>query len=110
MECYYLYGETRNAEKNGVAMAFAKLPLLLKTYDPKDVFNFDEIGLYYKALLCKTLNIGHAKGNNKKKNCITLGLYTNVLGKEHLKLVFICKSTCLRCFPQDFSPNSIVHY
>jgi hypothetical protein len=110
VECYYLYGETRNTEDNGVAMAFAKLPLILKTYDSKDVFNFNEIGLYYRALPCKTLNIRHAKENNKKKDYIYIGAYTNVSRKERLKLVFSCKSTRLRCFSRDFSPNSIVHY
>jgi hypothetical protein len=37
-------------------------------YVPDDVFNFDEIGLYYRAPSSRTLNIGKAKGMKKKKD------------------------------------------
>ena len=32
------------------------------------MFNFDEIGLYYRAPPARTLNIGKAKGLKKKKD------------------------------------------
>ena len=43
----------------------AKIPFILKKYDPEDIFNFDETSLYYRASPCKTLNIGKAKGDKK---------------------------------------------
>ena len=48
--------------------------------------------------------------NKKKKDRVTLGLCTNISGKERLKLVFIHKSTHPRCFPRNFDPNRTVHY
>ena len=48
--------------------------------------------------------------NTKKKDRVTLGLCTNISGKERLKLVFIHKSTHPRCFPRNFDPNRTVHY
>lgn len=39
-----------------------------------------------------------------------MGLCTNILGKERLKLVFIHKLARPRCFPQKLDPNSTVYY
>ena len=96
--CHYLHGEAGDADATGVALAMEKMPSILKDYDPEDVFNFDETGLYYRAPPCKTLNIGKVKGSKKKKkDRITLGLCTNISGKERLKIVFIHKSARPRC-------------
>ena len=51
-----------------------------------------------------------AKGNKKKKDRVTLGLCTNISGKERLKLVFIHKAARPICFPRNFDPNRTVHY
>ena len=90
--CHYLHGEARDTDAAEVALAIEKMPSILKDYDSEDVFNFDETGLYYRAPPCKTLNIGKVKGSKKKKDRITLGLCTNISGKERLKIVFIHKS------------------
>ena len=66
INCYYLRGESGDVDGVGVALAMAKIPFILKKYDPEDIFNFDEIGLYYRASPYKTLNIGKAKGNKKE--------------------------------------------
>ena len=86
----------------------AKIPFILKKYDPEDIFNFDETSLYYRASPCKTLNIKKAKGNKKKKDHVALGLCTNISRKERLKFVFIHKSTRPICFPHNFDPNGTV--
>src|ERR1700737_2059038 len=110
IKCYYLHGESGDVDGVGVALAMAKIPFILKKYDLEDIFNFDETGLYYRASPCKTLNIGKAKGNKKQKDRVTLGLCTNILGKERLKLVLIYKSAHPICFPRSYDPNSTVHY
>ena len=64
---HYLHGEFSNAE--GVRTAISKVPEIMKPdYIPDDMFNFDEIGLYYRAPPARTLNIGKAKGLKKKKD------------------------------------------
>ena len=46
--CHYLHGEAGDADAAaGVALAMEKMPSILKDYDPHDVFNFDETGLYH---------------------------------------------------------------
>jgi hypothetical protein len=110
IKCYYLHGESGDVDGVGATLAMAKIPFILKKYDPEDIFKFDETNLYYRASPCKTLHIGKAKGNKKKKDRVTLGLCTNISGKERLKLVFIHKSARPRCFPWRFDPNSILHY
>ncbi|OAE23210.1 hypothetical protein AXG93_1630s1250 [Marchantia polymorpha subsp. ruderalis] len=42
IKCYYLHGESVDAYEVGVALAMAKIPFILKKYDPEDIFNFDE--------------------------------------------------------------------
>ncbi|OAE33101.1 hypothetical protein AXG93_3896s1000 [Marchantia polymorpha subsp. ruderalis] len=86
IKCYYLHGESGDADEVGVAFAMAKIPFILKKYDPEDIFNFDETDLYYIAPPSKTLNIGKAKGHKKKKYHVTLGLCTNISEEAALEL------------------------
>ena len=44
--CHNLCGESNDADAHGVGIFWAKLPVILTIYDPKDVFNFDETNLY----------------------------------------------------------------
>lgn len=53
VKCYYLHGESGNAYEIGVTLAMAKIPFILKKYDTKDIFNFDETGLYYMTSLAR---------------------------------------------------------
>ena len=108
--CHNLYGEASDVDAHGVGVSQAKLPAIIATYDIEDVFNFDETGLYYRAPPSKTLNVGQPLGMEKKKDHITLGLCTNVSGKERMKMVFIHNSVRPRCFPKAFDPNMLVHY
>lgn len=54
---------------------------LLKPYDPKDILNFDETGLYYQQqptrAICQQPPLG---GSKKSKNRFTVGLLTNYDG------------------------------
>lgn len=108
IKCYYLHRESGDVD--GVTLTVAKIPFILKKYEQEDIFNFDETRLYFKASLCETLNIEKAKRNKKNKDQVTLGLCTNISGKEGLKLVFIHKLARPRCFPCNFDPNSTSYY
>jgi hypothetical protein len=74
-----------------VVILLAKLPPIIKKYDHDDVFNFDDIGFYYIAFPCKTLNVGWPYGSKKKKYHVTLGPCVSTSHKDHLNIVFIHK-------------------
>ena len=46
---YYLHNENRDASNEGVFKALRKFPILLSSYKLEDVYNLDEIGLYFYA-------------------------------------------------------------
>lgn len=76
------------------------LPDILSQYDPNDVFNCDETGLFYKCLPSKTLALKSDKwaGGKIAKDRITVHICANVTGSEKIPLLVIGKSAKPRCF------------
>lgn len=76
------------------------LPTLLEGFAPKDVFNADETGLFFKLLPDKTLSFkGEAcHGGKLSKDRITVLVGGNADGSEKLPLLVIGKSKNPRCF------------
>ena len=68
-------------------------------YEPRNIYNMDETGLFYRALPDKTLRVkGEAcSGGKKSKDRITLALCVN-MEAEFEKLLVIGKSAKPRCF------------
>ena len=94
----YLHGESGDADADGVAQAISQLPILLSNYEPEDVYNMDEIGLYFRAHPNKTLAQGRVKGRTLKNEIVTITLATNSNGTDKLKLLVIYTSKQPRCF------------
>ena len=65
--CYNILRESSDVDAHGVGVSQARLPIIIAIYDLKDVFNFDEMGLYYKSPPSKTLNVGWSRGMKKEK-------------------------------------------
>jgi hypothetical protein len=90
------------------------LPSLIENYQPKDVFNADETGLFFKCLPDKTLTFKNEKchGEKHSKERVTLLLGANMDGSEKLKIFLIGKSKQPRCFrnirwlPLHYKANS----
>lgn len=82
-------------------------------YDPEDIFNVDETGLFYKCLPDKTLSFkGDAcNGGKNSKLRLTVLLGTNCTGTYKLKPLIIGKYKKPRCFknvnnlPTDYISN-----
>lgn len=97
------HGEKQAADIPG-AEAWKKdfLKDLLRDYDPADVFNADETGLYYRGLPDR----GHCfkgeklSGGKKAMERITVLVCANMTGTEKLPLFIIGKSKHPRCFPR----------
>ncbi|CAB5390911.1 unnamed protein product [Rhizophagus irregularis] len=67
----------------------AELQELISKYDPNDVFNFDETGLFYRMTPNQTLASGPVSGTKKDKTRITVLLGCNSNGTEKIKPLVI---------------------
>ena len=76
------------------------LPNYLKRYDPKNIFNVDEFGLFYKLTPNKSFTLKHEKchGGKLSKERITVLVGSNMDGSDKLKLLVIGKAANPRCF------------
>ena len=89
------------------------LPDIIKDYEPRDIFNADETGLYWRAILDGTLafKTAEAAGSKIAKERVTLLLACNMNGSEKLEPLTIGKSRNPRCFknvkrlPVDYEAN-----
>ena len=74
-----------------------QLVQILQEFEPKDIYNVDETGLFWKMLPNKTMCIktDTVRGNKKPKNRITVLVGASMTG-EKLPLYFIGKSKCPR--------------
>ncbi|CAG9563419.1 unnamed protein product [Danaus chrysippus] len=106
-------GESASVNKEVCDEWINELQSLLKDYEPKDVFNADETGLFFKCLPDKTLNFKNEKchGGKHSKERFTILLATNMTGSEKLKPLVIGKAKKPRCFsgfktiPLDYDAN-----
>jgi len=77
-----------------------KLLQLIKSKNPKDIFNADETGLFYRCTPDKTLAYKgeRCSGGKQSKERVTLLVGANMDGSEKLPLLMIGKSSNPRCF------------
>lgn len=99
--CRAVSGESGSVNESTVDEWKEKtLPKLLSGYAPRDVFNADETGLFYKLLPSYSLNVKGdiCTGKKKAKDRITFLIACNMDGSEKLKLFVIGKFENPRCF------------
>lgn len=84
----------------------------LQKYKPKDIFNLDETGLFWKLLPNKTMEFKGERctAGKKSKERLTVLVGANMDGSEKLPLLVIGKSAKPRCFknaniPVDYTAN-----
>lgn len=92
-------GESGAVNEETVTEWKNKLPEIMKGYDPRDVFNMDESGLFYRALPDRTLRIRgeECKGGKRSKERLTASFCVNMAG-EFEKTLVIGKCAKPRCF------------
>lgn len=90
---------------NAVEQWFKQLPNILKDYEPDDIFNADETGLFFKCLPNKTFAFKKEKcyGGKLSKERITVMVCANSTGTNKLKLLVIGKPRKPRCFKNIFN-------
>ena len=81
------------------------LPTILARYQLKDIFNSDEFGLFYEALLSKSLHFlgKRCSGGKHSKVRLTGMAASNTLG-EKIPMFVIGKSASPRCFKHVCNP------
>ncbi len=99
-----LHGEAGSVELDVAAKAIAKLRVELNKYDVENVYNMDEMGLFYKLLPIRSyVKVEHHKNARglklmKAKDHVTLFIATNATGNNKVLLCLIGKSLKPRCF------------
>jgi len=68
-----------------------KLHQTLRDYDPKDIFNCDETGLFWKMKPSRTISNGPVAGTKQSKDRVTVLFTCNSIGTEKLRHLFIHK-------------------
>jgi len=77
-----------------------ELPKLLTDYIPSDVFNADELGLFYKCTPDRTYALKNKRctGGKISNERVTVLAGANMDGSEKLPMLMIGKSKKPRCF------------
>ena len=104
-----LHGESASVNDEVVSTSRMSLQAVLSKYDPCDIYNVDETGLFFRMPPSKSLASGPRHGTKQFKDRITVALCTNVDGSDRMKPWVIGKSMKPRCF-KNFTPSIYVHY
>ena len=92
ISCKLLSGESSGVDQERVNTGREKAKERIQDYQPKDIFNMDETGLFFRLLPDKTLsNSKTNKGVKKQKDRITIALCANSDGSEKVKPFVIGK-------------------
>ena len=84
-----------------------RVPTIVEGYAPRDIFNADETGLFYRSLPEKTLKVRgeDCKGGKQSKLRLTAMLCCNLSG-EHEKVLVIGKASKPGCF-KNVDPSQL---
>ncbi|GFY26342.1 tigger transposable element-derived protein 6 [Trichonephila clavipes] len=93
-------GESSNADINVCFKRQNWLSDLIQEYEPRNIFNTDETGLFFKCLPEKTFTLKKEKchGGKHSKERLTILLTVNMDGSEKITPLVIGKSAKPRCF------------
>lgn len=93
-------GESSSVDDNVCSEWHRKLSILLKNYEPRNVFNTDETALFFKCLPDKTFTFKEEKchGGKHSKDRLTILLAVNMDGSEKLTPLLIGKAAKPWCF------------
>ncbi|GFW09012.1 tigger transposable element-derived protein 6 [Trichonephila clavipes] len=93
-------GESSSVDINVCSKWQSSLSDLIKEYEPRNIFNTDETGFFFKCLPEKTFTFKKEKchGGKHSKERLTILLTVNMDGSEKITDLVIGKSAKPRCF------------
>jgi len=92
------HGESGSVDVAVVEEALPDLCRLISSYSPKDVFNVDETGLFFRIQASRFLATKQLEGKKIDKQRLTVVACVNADSSEKLPLWIIDKSARPRCF------------
>lgn len=98
LKSYRFHGEAGSVNKETVNVARARIQKELEKYAPRDRFNMDETGLFFRKVPDRGLATQQMSGLKADKTRITLAFTVNADGSEHLPPLFIGHAQRPRCF------------
>jgi hypothetical protein len=109
---YKQHGEGASAEVNTplAIQQMNNLRLECSNYHPRDIFNMDETGLFWKLQPDRSLATKQTSGGKKSKDRITIALCANGDGSEKLNPWIIGRSKNPRCFKHINRKNLRIIY
>jgi hypothetical protein len=95
-------GESACVNQNDVNDWISRLPDIISNYEPRNIFNTDETGLFFRAIRDKSLVLKGSQcvGGKKAKEQITILFSVNAAGEKEQPLT-INKSLRPRCFCKE---------
>jgi hypothetical protein len=95
-----LHGESSSVDVNEeyIQSHLRDVEQILEEYDPADIMNFDETGLYYEQPPRRTISAQPLGGLKKSKTRLTVGLLCNSDGTYKGHPIVIGKHKSPRCF------------
>jgi hypothetical protein len=88
---YNMHGEASSAPLQNLDEMRKNISEILKEYDPQDIFNCDETGLFWKMRPSRTISNHSMSGTKQSKDRVTVLLTCNATGTEKLKSLLIHK-------------------
>jgi hypothetical protein len=106
-----LHGEGAKVDKNDPELlsALEELYSIIAQYDPENVYNMDETGLFFRLLprysiLMPNEDNASTKGKKKAKDRVSLIVCANASGTHKIPCVMIGKPKQLACIKDQHSP------
>lgn len=95
-------GESKKVDEENIQTWIENNKSEIEAFNPADVFNCDETGIFYRCLPNRTVSLKGSKchGGANSKERVTALLCCNMTGTEKLPLLVIGKSETPRCFPK----------
>lgn len=106
-----LHGEAGDVDDRDIHQHRIELQELIDQYNPSDVFNLDETGLFFRMRPSQTLATKSLPGRKKDKTRITVALCCNLAGTSQEEPLIINRAKTPRCFKgHDITKVPILFY
>lgn len=92
-----MHGESGSVDQEAVQAAITNIQQVIAEFDPNDVYNMDETGLYYCLAPNRTIASGKVSGFKKVKTRMSIALASNATGTDKRPLLFIGTSRKPKC-------------
>ncbi|KAI0997099.1 hypothetical protein K3495_g11088 [Podosphaera aphanis] len=89
LKCIRSHGKSGSAITAGIEQAIPILKNVIKDYQPRDIYNMDETGLFYNLSPDKTIAQKQIEGLKEDQTRITLCLASNADGSDKLEPMII---------------------